>query len=274
VVGEIIGPLCLAIVFVVCYLFVKSFAVGGVVEPGLLRIAIISLGPIVWNMAMLTLLFLISLFLGPCLNSYTNTFGATMAALAHFSAVIGMIAFFELLWYLERWSASHTVLGIIAVISVQRCVFKILIAVFLSREFKHDETNRAWWTGVWFNRGLGSHALSQPAREFIVKTIEMGLYSADFLTCHLLLFILSPPMFIPYFDRIHATMLFWLAPNQQIRPPIYSLKQRTTRRKIVFKYSIVYFLVQGCFVALIVVPAIFSSVLNLTPKSAPFGGVI
>lgn len=38
--------------------------------------------------------------------------------------------------------------------------------------------------GVWFNRGLGSHALSQPAREFIVKTIEMGLYSADFLTCH------------------------------------------------------------------------------------------
>lgn len=69
-----------------------------------------------------------------------------MAAMAHFSAVIGMIAFFELLWYLERWSASHTVLGIIAVVAVQRCVFKILIAVFLSREFKHDETNRAWWT--------------------------------------------------------------------------------------------------------------------------------
>jgi hypothetical protein len=69
-----------------------------------------------------------------------------MAAMAHFSAVIGMVAFFELLWYLERWSTSNTVLGIIAVISVQRCVFKILIAVFLSREFKHDETNRAWWT--------------------------------------------------------------------------------------------------------------------------------
>jgi hypothetical protein len=37
-------------------------------------------------------------------------------------------------------------MGVIAVISVQRCIFKILIAVFLSREFKHDETNRAWWT--------------------------------------------------------------------------------------------------------------------------------
>ena len=44
--------------------------------------------------------------------------------------------------------------------------------------------NKANHQGVWFNRGLGSHALSQPAREFIVKTIEMGLYSADFLTCH------------------------------------------------------------------------------------------
>jgi len=73
VVGEIIGPICLAIVFVVCYLFVKSFAVGGVVEPGLLRIAIIALGPIVWNMAMLTLLFLISLFLGPCVSHLTSS---------------------------------------------------------------------------------------------------------------------------------------------------------------------------------------------------------
>jgi 1,3-beta-glucan synthase len=43
---------------------------------------------------------------------------------------------------------------------------------------------QADFQGVWFNRGLGSHALSQPAREFIVKTIEMGLYSADFITCH------------------------------------------------------------------------------------------
>lgn len=30
-------------------------------------------------------------------------------------------------------------------------------------------------------------------------------------------------------------MLFWLAPSQQIRPPIYSFRQRSQRRKIVFK---------------------------------------
>ncbi|WVQ81578.1 1,3-beta-glucan synthase component FKS1 [Cryptococcus sp. DSM 104549] len=274
VVGEILGPICLAILFVVCYLFVKSFAVEGKTQPGLLRIAIIALGPIVFNMALLITLFLISVFLGPCLNSYTNTFGASMAAIAHFGAVVGMVAFFEFLWFLELWDVSHAVLGMIAVISVQRCIFKILIAVFLSREFKHDETNRAWWTGVWFNRGLGAHALSQPAREFVVKTIEMGLYSADFIACHLLLFLLTPPMLIPYFDRLHATMLFWLAPSQQIRPPIYSFRQRSQRRKIVFKYTIVYVIIQAVFVALIVMPLIMKGPLGLTPDSTPFGAVI
>ncbi|WVN91184.1 1,3-beta-glucan synthase component FKS1 [Cryptococcus depauperatus CBS 7841] len=274
VIGEIFGPICLAVLFVICYLFVKSFAVNGKVQPGLVRIAIVALGPIVWNMALLMILFLISVFLGPCLNSYTHQFGATMAAIAHFGAVIGMVAFFEFLWFLELWDASHAVLGMIAVIGVQRCIFKFLIAVFLSREFKHDETNRAWWTGVWFNRGLGAHALSQPAREFVVKTIEMGLYSADFIACHLLLALLTPPMLIPYFDRIHATMLFWLAPSQQIRPPIYSFRQRSQRRKIVAKYGILYLLVQAAFIALIVVPLIFKDVAKLTPHSAPFGADI
>jgi 1,3-beta-glucan synthase len=39
---------------------------------------------------------------------------------------------------------------------IQRCVFKILISVFLSREFKHDETNRAWWTGVRQSRAFAA----------------------------------------------------------------------------------------------------------------------
>lgn len=66
--GEIIGPICLATLFVICYLFVKSFPVEGHIQPGLLRIAIIALGPIVWNMAFLITLFLLSVFLGPCVS--------------------------------------------------------------------------------------------------------------------------------------------------------------------------------------------------------------
>ena len=98
-------------------------------------------------------------------------------------------------------------LGLIAVISIQRAIHKILIAVFLSREFKHDETNRAWWTGRWYGRGLGTHAMSQPAREFVVKIIELSLWSSDLILGHILLFMLTPAVLIPYFDRLHAMML-------------------------------------------------------------------
>jgi 1,3-beta-glucan synthase len=99
------------------------------------------------------------------------------------------------------------VLGLVCVIAIQRAIHKILIAVILSREFKHDETNRAWWTGRWYGRGLGSHVMSQPAREFIVKIIELSLWSSDLLLGHLLLFMLTPFILIPYFDRFHATLL-------------------------------------------------------------------
>ena len=110
-------------------------------------------------------------------------------------------------WFLELWDASHAVLGVITIVAVQRAIQKILIAVFLSREFKHDETNRAWWSGKWYGRGLGNSAMSQPAREFIVKIVEMSLWSSDFLLGHILLIILTVPIFIPFIDKLHSTML-------------------------------------------------------------------
>lgn len=64
---------------------------------GLLRLAVISLGPIVFNMAILLVLFLVSLFLGPMLNNCCAKFGAVQAGIAHGLSVIGMLAFFELL---------------------------------------------------------------------------------------------------------------------------------------------------------------------------------
>ena len=98
-------------------------------------------------------------------------------------------------------------LGVIGIIAVQRGIQKILIAVFLTREYKHDETNRAWWTGKWYGRGLGTSAMSQPAREFIVKIVEMSLWTSDFLLAHLLLIILTVPLLLPFFNSIHSTML-------------------------------------------------------------------
>ncbi|TDL27758.1 glycosyltransferase family 48 protein [Rickenella mellea] len=263
--SEVFFPIFMAFLFIIAYMFVKSFPdpQGGTNAAPLIRIAIVSLGPIVWNAAVLIILFMVSLFLGPMLDTCCAKFGSIMAFIAHSLAVLGMIGFFEFLWFLELWDASHAVLGMIAVIAIQRAIHKILIAVFLSREFKHDETNRAWWTGRWYGRGLGAHVMSQPAREFVVKIIELSLWSSDFLLGHFLLFLLTPPLLFPYIDRLHAMLLFWLRPSKQIRAPLYSLKQKRQRRYIVIKYSIVFFLALVSFVALIALPAVFRSTIHL-----------
>ncbi|KDQ60838.1 glycosyltransferase family 48 protein [Jaapia argillacea MUCL 33604] len=256
--AEVLWPIAIAIIFVIAYMFVKSFPDhNGNPNPSpLIRIGIVSIGPIVWNAAILLGLFFTSLFLGPMLESWTR-FASVMAALAHFLCLVGLIATFEFFWFLELWDASHAVLGVICIVSVQRAIQKILISVFLSREFKHDETNRAWWTGKWHGRGLGSAAMSQPAREFIVKIVEMSLWSSDFLLGHILLAILTPPILIPFVDKLHSTMLFWLRPSKQIRAPLFSTKQKRQRRWIIVKYTLVYIVAMAALAALIVLPALF-----------------
>ncbi|THU88102.1 1,3-beta-glucan synthase [Dendrothele bispora CBS 962.96] len=265
---EVFFPTVMAVIFVIAYMFVKSFPVTDGTRryqppSPLIRIAVVSLGPLVWNAAILLTQFLISLFLGPMLDPLFPKFGSAMAFIVHALGALGMIGFFEFLWLLELWDVSHAVLGLIAVIAIQRAIHKILIAVFLSREFKHDETNRAWWTGRWYGRGLGAHAMSQPAREFVVKIIELSLWSSDLIIGHILLFMLTPPILIPYFDRFHATILFWLRPSKQIRAPLYSIKQKRQRRWIIIKYGSIYVLVIAAFIALIAIPGVLHTSMTL-----------
>ncbi|KAI0934337.1 1,3-beta-D-glucan synthase [Taiwanofungus camphoratus] len=256
--SEIIWPICIAIIFVIAYMFVKSFPNrDGKQNPSpLIRIVVISIGPVVWNAAVLLTLFFVSLFLGPMMESWTK-FASVMAAFAHFLSLVGLIAFFEFFWFLELWDASHAVLGVVSIIAIQRSVQKILISVFLSRELKTDETNRAWWSGKWYGRGLGNSALSQPAREYVVKIVEMSLWSSDFLLAHILLILLAPPTLIPFIDKAHSTMMFWLRPSKQIRPPLFSTKQKRQRRWIVVKYTFVFAVVVAVLAALIVLPVVF-----------------
>jgi 1,3-beta-glucan synthase len=97
--SEVIFPLFMAVLFVVAYMFVKSFPDRDGNQPPspLIRIAVISLGPIVWNAAVLLTQFFISLFLGPMLDPMLPKFGSYMAFVTHFLGVIGMVGFFEFL---------------------------------------------------------------------------------------------------------------------------------------------------------------------------------
>jgi len=264
--SEILSPIALATIFVVAYMFVKSFPDPKTNQPNpspLIRILFIAIGPMVWNAAVLLVLFLMSLFLGAMLESCCTKFGSVMALTAHILGLVGLVAFFEFFWFLELWNIGHAVLGLIAIVFIQRAIHKIIISLFLSREFKHDESNRAWWTGKWWGIGLGTHAMSQPAREFVVKIIELGLWSSDFVLCHIILAILTPPLLIPYADRVHATMLFWLRPSKQIRAPFFSTRQKRQRTGIVIRYGIIYLCILGAFAALVILPIIFRSSLTL-----------
>lgn len=94
--GEVISPIFMAAIFIIAYMFVKSFPVNGKQPPsGLVRIAIVAIGPMVWNATVLLALFMISLFLGPVLEGCCAKFATTMAAIAHVLSLIGAVAFFE-----------------------------------------------------------------------------------------------------------------------------------------------------------------------------------
>ena len=270
---EVLMPTMVAVIFAVTYAYVKSFPAPGLsfedgqFQGGIARLAIIVLVPIAWNAVVLLVLFFVALFFGPALQSCCAKFGSVMASLAHGLAILGLFAVLEFFWYIEYWNSANTVLGIIAMIAIQRAIFKFLTGIVISREFKHDETNRAWWTGRWYGRGLGGSAFSQPLREYIVKIIEMSQFSADFINAHLLMFALSIPLAVPFIDRIHSTALFWLRPSKQIHAPIYSLRQRAQRRSIVMRYSIVFLFAWLVFLALILVPAIVQAVMSDEDKA-------
>lgn len=108
----------MAVLFVVCYMFVKSFPDRDGHQPAspLIRIAVVSLGPIVWNAAVLLIQFMFSLFLGPFLDTKYPKFGSAMAFVAHSLGVIGMIAFFEFLVSVSDYVPAYDMLMMPAVV--------------------------------------------------------------------------------------------------------------------------------------------------------------
>jgi len=191
-------------------------------------------------------------------------FGSVLAAIAHGAAVIMLLAFFEVMFFLEGWSFTKALLGMISVVALQRFIFKLIIALALTREFKQDTSNIAWWTGKWYS--MGWHSMSQPGREFVCKITELGMFAADFILGHIILFLMLPALCVPYVDKFHSVMLFWLRPSRQIRPPIYSLKQSKLRRRRVIRFAILYFFMLVVFLILIVGPVIVRNYIHSLPS--------
>ncbi|AEO68099.1 glycosyltransferase family 48 protein [Thermothielavioides terrestris NRRL 8126] len=258
--AEILSPLCLVAVTLIPYLFINARTGVHANDPSakatasLLRVAIVAFAPIGINAGALAVFFAMACFMGPVLSMCCKRFGAVLAAIAHGIAVVVMLLFFEALFFLEHFNFTKTLIGMIAVVAIQRFIFKLIITLALTREFKTDQSNIAFWTGKWYS--MGWHSMSQPAREYLCKITELSMFAADFILGHILLFLMLPIILIPQVDKLHSMMLFWLRPSRQIRPPIYSMKQTKLRRRRVIRYSILYFVMLVVFVALIIGPAL------------------
>ncbi|KAH8595173.1 1,3-beta-glucan synthase component-domain-containing protein [Bisporella sp. PMI_857] len=276
--GEIVGPLIIVAVTLVPYLFINA-QTGVVIDASLftpqnldyvnskgekvdtveatnalLRIGIVAFAPIAVNAGVLAAMFGMACCMGPVLSMCCKKFGSVLAAIAHAVAVIFLLVSFEIMFFLEGFVFSRALLGMIASCAIQRFVYKLIIGLALTREFKSDSSNIAFWTGKWYS--MGWHSISQPAREFLCKITELGMFAGDFVLGHVLLFLMLPVIVIPQVDKAHSVLLFWLRPSRQIRPPIYSLKQSKLRKRRVWRYAVLYFVLLVVFLALIVGPLV------------------
>jgi 1,3-beta-glucan synthase len=220
--GEIVGPLVIVAVTLIPYLFIN--AQTGVVQKNqadpsqkivptnsLIRLAIVAFAPIAVNAGVLAGFFGMACCMGPLLSMCCKKFGSVLAAIAHGIAVVMLIVFFEVMFFLEGFVFSKALLGMIAATAIQRFIYKLIISLALTREFKTDTSNIAFWTGKWYS--MGWHSVSQPAREYLCKITELGMFAGDFVLGHMLLFIMLPVIAIPHVDKAHSVMLFWLRPR-------------------------------------------------------------
>lgn len=224
-----------------------------------LRVIICTLAPIVIDLGVLFFCMGMSCCSGPLFGMCCKRTGSVMAGIAHGIAVVIHIAFFIVMWVLEGFNFARMLLGVVTCIQCQRLIFQCITVFMLTREFKNDHANTAFWTGKWYGSGMGYMAWTQPSREMAAKVVELSEFAADFVLGHVLLFCQLPLLIIPGIDKFHSIMLFWLKPSRQIRPPIYSLKQTRLRKRMVKKYSALYYIILLLFAACIVGPAVASS---------------
>lgn len=113
-------------------------------------------------------------------------------------------------------------------------------------------------------------AISQPLREYLCKIVEMSEFAADFVLGHIILFVLSIFCLIPYIDTAHSLMLFWLRPSKQIRPPIWTFRQRRQRRRIAITYGLLFIAMFILFAGLVAGPLVVGPSLKfINPKKLP-----
>lgn len=243
---ELFSPLFVLCFNFTCYTFIN--AQTGVKNPflthSIFRLLLVSAFPVAFNMTLTLILFNLSVIIIPILSYCCFRAGNLVAFISHMMSVIIYLINFELMWFLEKWNCARTLALLITSINLQTFVFKVITIFGLPREYKNNQPNKAWWTGHWYRTGMGASIFSQPFREYIVKIMESSFFAGDFFLGHILLFLQTPVIFIPFIDYWHSMILFWLKPiNMITTKKIYTRRERKKRHNIIKKYFFIYFLI-------------------------------
>lgn len=242
------------------------------------RLLLVTLLPIALNGAILIFLFVLSLTTLPFFSLFCKKSGATIAVFAHAFSVLIYLIDFEIMWFLEGWNCARTLILLISAINLHILLFKTFTILFLTKELRNNSSHLAWWTGIWYNTGMGWSVILQPIREFFVKIMESSYFAGDFFLSHFLLYAQTPFIFIPFMDRWHSMILFWLKPNNIITVKgVFSKKQKRRRNNIIRKYFLFYFVLLSLLLTLIIAP-FFADMLIADParllSGSPFSGVV
>lgn len=243
-----------------------------------LRLIIVTYLPVAVNMCLLITQFFLSILFYPITSWCSKSSGDVTAFLLHMLSIIVYLVDFELMWFLEGWNFARTLILLITSINLQIATFKLVTVLFLTKEYKNNKTNIAWWTGRWYNTGMGWTVVLQPFREFNVKIMEMTYFAADVFLGHFLLFIQAPITLIPFVDYWHAMVLLWLRPTHAIvYKRLYLRKELKFRRRTSIRYFILFSFVLFLFLALLFVPYVANRLdieTNGLLKGTIFDGII
>lgn len=261
-----IVPEVVSLGFVGCaYLFANAQAEARNATPSnaILRILFVSVAPICVNIGLLLTFFVISVLLGPIITLSFKGFPSLIAATTHILALLNQIFFVELLWVLQNLDISRTLLGIACMVLIQRILLRFMNAMMLTREFRHNKSNQAWWSGKWVNAELGWLTLTQPIREFVCKISELTYFSVDLAVGHIVFYLQLPIIFCPFANTWHSLMLLWVKPGSQIRRQLLSKRQRARQRAAVTWSAFVFVVNFLIFAGLIITPLVANKAYNV-----------
>ena len=264
-ISESFYKLGLIIIVGFAYLFANAQNDSRSTSPShsLLRILIFSFVPILINILLLVTFFVVSIVLGPLFTFIFGKFPSLIATIVHILAFVNYVVFFELLWFCQNFDFSRTVLGVCLGILIQGWFLNMLTMGLVSREFRHDRSNRSWWSGKWITAGLGWNMFTQPVREFFCKTAELSYFVGDVTLGHFILFAQFPILLIPYADKWHSLMLFWLEPGSQIRPRVLSKRQKRARKFTGILYFLIFLVVLCLFASIFAVPLVATNIYDV-----------